>query len=833
MQTVATWLECRFVTTAAAAQCDGTNSKQDSGVVGGCSDLVLDYIKGRAFKEVRLEDLLQLIQDLLERLRKAEERTEEVTRSYQALKKHAELLTAHIRELQMGLRRHVSERLSAEQLLLALNPSPAPPAPSPPVAPPPKPPCKAKPNRDRHGRRIITGIPKLVVEFLPIEVQLEGLENFERLDAEDTSILVHRRGGLVEVVIRRPKFVRRKTGQEVMATAEVANGHALAELDAMLEQADVVGTVEVADMEGRDEAADGIAVTETTVVCEVAEAAGIAVEAVVPVASEVAGISEAAGVAEAIPEAAGVAEAVGVPEVTEAAGVAEAVEVPEVAEAAGVAEAVRVPEVAEAARVAEAVRVLEIAATPGVAATEAAGVAEAVQVSEETDIPEVVGAAVAVVPDSAVVLDVSNVTEAVVEIAKPAAASRGSVVYAHQAFVAPEVTGFKFNPFVQGAIILYTPTKEASKPTASPPVLIAPPFERPILRGMADASLIAHLLVQKCNFHTPYFRQEKEFDRQGFHLSRTNMACWQFEVGELLVRIRDAMWKDALRRSWIAMDGTGTTIRAEDKCRHAHVFVLVAPGDSVLFRCSPKYNSKVMIELFGACTGTFLVDASANHNILFGPGKGREGGCWAHARRPFAAAFRAGEEAAVAPALQWIQKLFLIERDLTLRSPEERLRIRKEQSAPLVDEFFQWVDQQIEVAPQESLLRKGLVYARNQREALHEFLRNGEIPISNNISERELRAIVKGRINWLFHSSDEHADRACAVFSLIASCEMHGLDPELYLQEILTVGPNYPVRDILDLSPKNWIATRQRLIAEGSLRYLDLAKFTEAELRSR
>ena len=62
---------------------------------------------------------------------------------------------------------------------------------------------------------------------------------------------------------------------------------------------------------------------------------------------------------------------------------------------------------------------------------------------------------------------------------------------------------------------------------------------------------------------------------------------------------------------------------------------------------------------------------------------------------------------------------------------------------------------------------------------------------------------------------------------------MHGLDPELYLQEILTVGQNYPVRDILDLAPKNWVATRQRLIAEGSLRYLDLAKFTEAELRSR
>ena len=107
------------------------------------------------------------------------------------------------------------------------------------------------------------------------------------------------------------------------------------------------------------------------------------------------------------------------------------------------------------------------------------------------------------------------------------------------------------------------------------------------------------------------------------------------------------------------------------------------------------------------------------------------------------------------------------------------------------------------------------------------------IAIRNNLSWRELRAIVKRRINRLFLSSDEHADRACAVFSLIASCERHGLDPALYLQKILTVAPSYPVRDILDLSPKNWAATRQRRVAEGSLSYLDLAMLTELELRSR
>ena len=76
---------------------------------------------------------------------------------------------------------------------------------------------------------------------------------------------------------------------------------------------------------------------------------------------------------------------------------------------------------------------------------------------------------------------------------------------------------------------------------------------------------------------------------------------------------------------------------------------------------------------------------------------------------------------------------------------------------------------------------------------------------------------MKGRANWLKHGSDEHAQCACAISSLIASCQVHGLDPELYLQEVLTVAPSWSLGRVLELSPKNWVATRQRLIAEGAV----------------
>jgi hypothetical protein len=389
----------------------------------------------------------------------------------------------------------------------------------------------------------------------------------------------------------------------------------------------------------------------------------------------------------------------------------------------------------------------------------------------------------------------------------------------------PTDTAFKRSPFVDGAIVRYTPWPTAKREDR-PKVLIAPPPMRAIDKGMADASLLAHILVHKQDYHTPYYRQEKEFERLGWPISRTNMSRWQFECGRVLMRLTDAIWKDCLTRSWIAMDATGTAVRDKGASEHryGHVVALVAPGDGVLFKFTPKYDGTTVAELFGGFTGTVVADASANHNILFGPGKATEAGCWYHLRRKFYKALRAHEGPDAAHAMQVIQALSRIEEEAVFCSPQERLLIRRERSLPIVEEFFAWVDSlRPRYEPQDCHLRTGLNYAYNQREALREFLRNGEIPISNNASERALRRIVKGRMNWLFHGSDDHARCACAVASLIASCEIHGMDPEIYLQEILTVLPSWSTHDLLELSPRNWVATRQRLIAERSLHYIDLA----------
>lgn len=651
--------------------------------------LVLGYLEARAQGQAAPVDAASLVDALLRRVQQleakltelstAEQQARELARSVESLKAQNQQLQETIRALEIGFRRHVSERVSPDQLRLALAAEPgagAAPASSQVESvdasaegglsesgsPPPDPASspelagaaesssgsdhggRKRAKRHEHGRRRISVVPRVIVEILPPEVLLHGIDGFERVGVEDSSQIGYRRGGPLEIVWRRLKYV---------AKAEA------------------------------------------------------------------------------------------------------------------------------------------LAASSG---------------SQEPPAPS---------PAALPAFD----------------PERGEplIVQEHEVLCVPADTSFKQSPFVDGALVRYTPESSAAEDSGGP-VRIAPLPERPIDRCLADPSLLAHIFVHKFDYHAPYYRQETESERHGFRIGRGNMTRWQYDCGGIALRIADAMWDDALSRSWFAMDATGTAIRAKERHRYGHVFVLVAPGDGVLFRYTPTYDGATVEELFGGYRGTLVADASANHNVLFGPGKAREAGCWSHGRRRFFKAFKAGAGKEAAFALQTIQSLFRIEEECALCSPDERLEIRQRESAPLIDKLFDWVEAQRQVVPEHSPLREGLVYLHNQREALCEFLSNGEIPIHNNACERALRRVVKGRRNWLFHGSDEHAVRACAITSLIATCQMHGLDPELYLQEILTVAPSYPLRRILELSPKHWVATRQRLIAEGRLKYLDLARITGSRL---
>jgi len=110
-----------------------------------------------------------------------------------------------------------------------------------------------------------------------------------------------------------------------------------------------------------------------------------------------------------------------------------------------------------------------------------------------------------------------------------------------------------------------------------------------------------------------------------------------------------------------------------------------------------------------------------------------------------------------------------------------------------------------------------LGYARNQRAALMRFLDDGRLPICNNVSENALRREVKGRDNWLFVGCDDAADVNATFVSLLASCQMHAIEPCAYLRDLFCLLPGWPARQVLELAPANWKQTVEQNDAQQRL----------------
>lgn len=348
-------------------------------------------------------------------------------------------------------------------------------------------------------------------------------------------------------------------------------------------------------------------------------------------------------------------------------------------------------------------------------------------------------------------------------------------------------------------------------------------------RSMADTSLLAKILVSKFHFGMPFFRQEEELASCGFGIGRDTMCRWAEDAGMTLgATVVEAMRADAFTAFCIATDATGVCVqpepspRARQPCRRGHFFVLLADCDHVLFEYVPRETSSAVATMFKGYSGYVQADAKSVYDVLFcEPGPldpdqvtRTEVGCWAHARRKFYEAAITKQRVA-REALFRIRGLFELERTWSGVPPAKRQQLRVEHAKPLLDDFFAWAETEYaKVEQQRGLVRSAFGYVVRQRDALMRYVEDGRLRIDNNASERALRPIAVGRKAWLFVGSDDHAQAAGNVFSIVASCKLHGLDPEAYLRDVLRLLAQWPRDRYLELAPKYWAATRARLDAD-------------------
>jgi transposase len=357
-------------------------------------------------------------------------------------------------------------------------------------------------------------------------------------------------------------------------------------------------------------------------------------------------------------------------------------------------------------------------------------------------------------------------------------------------------------------------------------VFIADPHDLPIPRGLAGPGMLADTIVRRWQDHSPAHRLEGIYGREGLPIARSTICGWHEQLTDLVAPLIAAMREDAFAQPYLCTDATGVLVQAKERCRRGHFWVLVAPGKHVLFEYTRDHTNQAVDTVMADYEGFLVADAHAVYDHLYADGTTVEVNCWAHARRYFYKAMDSDPRRAEA-ALRMIGALFRHERAFASKPRKKREALRKKHSAPVVERFFSWCDEQWPLLLESTPIYDGVRYARNQREGLSRFLSDGRLPLDNNISERELRRQAVGRKNWLFVGSDDGARANAAFTSLLASARMHDIEPWAYLRDLLCLLPRWPKHRILELAPAYWKVAledpRVRL-------HLDRDPFRNAEL---
>jgi len=368
------------------------------------------------------------------------------------------------------------------------------------------------------------------------------------------------------------------------------------------------------------------------------------------------------------------------------------------------------------------------------------------------------------------------------------------------------------------------------EPAESPRIVTAPAPLKLLRRSFLAPSLVAYILVAKYMMGTPFYRLEQLLELQGESLDRGTMCRVAEDVGATLGAIVLAARDEAMATAFcLSTDATGVAIQPEplpdgrrQPCRKGHFFVILADCDHVFFEYQPRHTSVAVCEMFKGFRGYIQADAHAVYDALFrGPPQSTlleeatgppptEVGCWSHCRRNFWDAAVCKHQLGI-EGLRWCDAVFAAEAKLAKLPPSRRKVERDRTVRPLLEAFFAWVEEQHALPRPRGLVSKALGYAFRQQAPLCRFLEDGRLKITNNHSERAIRAIATGRNSWLFFGSDDHAEAAANLFSLMASCKLHGLDPEAYLRDVIRVMPYWPRDRYLELCPKYWLRTRSRL----------------------
>jgi len=345
-------------------------------------------------------------------------------------------------------------------------------------------------------------------------------------------------------------------------------------------------------------------------------------------------------------------------------------------------------------------------------------------------------------------------------------------------------------------------------------VIAAPAPDHAIARGRAGAGLLAHIVVSKYDDHLPLYRQAEIFARQGINLETSTLSGWVGATSAALAPLIDALAADVMASDTLHVDdtpvpvlapGTGKTKtgRLWTYVRDERPFAGTRPP-AALFFYSPDRKGEHPQAHLKEFRGTIHADGYAGFNELFAGDRIFEAACWAHVRRKFFDVYTANGSPIAKEALERIGRLYQVEKEINGRVPDHRRRERQKRSKPIAAALAAWADEIRRNLSRKSELAAAFRYMRARWTALMRCFDDGRLALDNNPAERALRCIAIGRKNYLFAGSDAGGRRAAAMYSLIESAKLNGVNPQHYLADVLTRIADHPARRIDELLPSNW-----------------------------
>ncbi len=346
-------------------------------------------------------------------------------------------------------------------------------------------------------------------------------------------------------------------------------------------------------------------------------------------------------------------------------------------------------------------------------------------------------------------------------------------------------------------------------------------------RGFAGPSLLAMILYEKFSQHQPLNRQSERYRREGIDLSVSTLADQVGICTTILAPLYMLVEAHVLAAGRLHGDDTTIPILAKGKTVTGHIWCYVrddrpfgglAPPAVVYYASRDRRKEHPTAHLVGF-RGILQADAYGGYNGVY-DGSRPEGPvssalCWAHSRRQFfeladiARSKQRGKKAGVISpialeAVKRMDALFEIERRINGKSAEERLRMRGDESAPLVTALETWLREEGAKLSRSAEVRKPIDYMLSRWERFAAFLEDGRICLTNNAAERALRGFALGRKSWLFAGSDRGAERAAAMATLIQTAKLNDIDPQAWLADVLARIADHPAARLDDLLPWNW-----------------------------